>query len=516
MTQKYVSRDLFPILPPPRHRDMNRTLLPLLLVTVLLSGCAASVNPISGRRAFNYAWSPSEEIQVGREADPQIVAQYGLYDDPQVSAYVDSLGQELVRLSHVRREGTDPAFANMPFHFRVLDSPVVNAFALPGGYIYVTRGLLAHLENEAQLVVVLGHEIGHVVGRHGSKAMWRQQFGTGALLLGAIGGQAIFGGNAAENIMNMGGTATQLLFLRYGRGAEEESDQLGVEYAALAGYDASQASAFFRSLKRLSDQAGAELPTLLSSHPDPGNREAYMVERSAVLEARGQPQNKIGRESLLRHVDGLIYGEDPRQGYVENGTFYHPGMAFRFPVPGGFQVINQPTQVVMVAQSQQAFVVMQINQEYARARDAAAAVGSQEGVQVVESGIGQSGGIPMHYVLVDGTNSEGQQLRLRYQFMDHAGMVFQFTGMSLQSAWDTYGPAFAASMSGFRQETNPAVLGRQPDRVTTMRAEAIQPFSSLLGGIPMPQGVDALSLAILNQVEVGEQIRQGRTLKYVR
>jgi hypothetical protein len=170
----------------------------------------------------------------------------------------------------------------------------------------------------------------------------------------------------------------------------------------------------------------------------------------------------------------------------------------------------------MVAQSQQAFVVMQINQEYARARDAAAAVGSQEGVQVVESGIGQSGGIPMHYVLVDGTNSEGQQLRLRYQFMDHAGMVFQFTGMSLQSAWDTYGPAFAASMSGFRQETNPAVLGRQPDRVTTMRAEAIQPFSSLLGGIPMPQGVDALSLAILNQVEVGEQIRQGRTLKYVR
>lgn len=93
MTQKYVSRDLFPILPPPRHRDMNRTLLPLLLVTVLLSGCAASVNPISGRRAFNYAWSPSEEIQVGREADPQIVAQYGLYDDPQVSAYVDSLGR---------------------------------------------------------------------------------------------------------------------------------------------------------------------------------------------------------------------------------------------------------------------------------------------------------------------------------------------------------------------------------------------------------------------------------------
>ncbi len=145
MTQK-VSRTPFLIQPTPRPFDMTRTLLPLLLVAVFLSGCAASVNPISGRRAFNYAWSPSEEIQVGREADPQIIAQYGLYDDPEVAAYVDSLGQALVRLSHVRRERTDPAFASMPFHFRVLDSPVVNAFALPGGYIYVTRGLLAHLE----------------------------------------------------------------------------------------------------------------------------------------------------------------------------------------------------------------------------------------------------------------------------------------------------------------------------------------------------------------------------------
>jgi len=122
----------------------------------------------------------------------------------------------------------------------------------------------------------------------------------------------------------------------------------------------------------------------------------------------------------------------------------------------------------------------------------------------------------MHYVLVDATNSDGQQLRIRYQFIDHAGMIFQFTGMALRSLWSTYGPAFAASMSGFRQESDPAVLSRQPDRVETMRTGATQPFSSLLGGIPMPQGIDALTLAILNQVEVGEQIPVGRTLKFVR
>lgn len=494
---------------------MKRPFLPLLLAAVFLSGCAASTNPISGRRAFNYAWSPSEEIQVGRESDPQIVAQYGLYDDPEVAAYVDSLGQALVELSHVRREGVDPVFANMTFHFRVLDSPVVNAFALPGGYVYVTRGLLAHLQNEAQLAVVIGHEIAHVVGRHGSKAMWRQQMGTGALLLGAIGGQAVFGGNAAENVLNLGGTATQLLFLKYGRGAEEESDQLGVEYAALAGYDASQGAAFFRSLKRLSDQAGADLPTLMSSHPDPGNREAYMIERSAFWADRGLTQQRVGQESLFRHVDGLVFGEDPRQGFVEAGTFYHPGLQFRFPVPGGFQLYNQPTRVVMVTENQQALMLMEINQEYSRARDAAEAVSSQQGVQVVESGIGQAGGLPMHYVLLDATDSNGQALRLRYQFIDYAGYVFQFTGMTLQSTWSTYASVFSGSMSGFRPETDPAILNTQPHRVDLVRPQAPQPFSSFISGIAMPQGVDALSLAILNQVEVGAQIPAGRVLKII-
>jgi len=495
---------------------MTRYLPHLVLVTVLLGGCAASVNPISGRRAFNYAWSPAEEIKVGGEANPQIIAQYGLYDDPRLAAYVDSLGQALVRHSHVRRDGVDPAFAAMEFHFQVLDSPVVNAFALPGGYIYVTRGLMAHLENEAQLAVVLGHEIGHVVGRHGSKAMWRQQFGTGALLLGAISGQALLGGNAAENILNMGGTATQLLFLKYGRGAEEESDQLGIEYAALAGYDASQGAAFFRSLKRLSDKAGADLPTLLSSHPDPGNREAYMIERSAALEEQGIPQPRVGRETYLPFVEGIVFGQDPRKGYVEAGTFHHPGLAFRFPVPAGFEVANQPTQVVMASESQQALIAMQINDDYARARDAAEAISSQEGVQVVESGMGQAGGLPMQYVVIDTESSDGQALRLRYQFVDHAGMVFQFTGVSLRSAWSTYGPAMTATMAGFREETDPAVLTKQPDRVVLARVEAEQSFSALVAGMPLPKGLDVLSLAILNQVDPAEQLGEGRTYKLIR
>lgn len=494
--------------------SVKRLLIPVLFA-LFLSGCAASTNPISGRRAFNYAWSPSEEIQIGTESDSQIIAQYGLYEDIEVAAYVDSLGQELVNVSHFRRPGVDATFANMPFYFRVLDSPVVNAFALPGGYIYVTRGLLAHLENEAQLAVVLGHEIGHVVGRHGSKAMWRQQFGTGALLLGAIGGQAVFGGNAAENIMNLGGTATQLLFLSYGRGAESESDQLGVEYAALSGYQSAEAAAFFRSLKRLSDQSGQELPSLLSSHPDPGDRESYMIERSARWAAE-VPMTKVGQSSFFRHVEGLVFGEDPRQGYVDAGVFYHPQLGFSFPIPTGFQLYNMPTQVVMVPEDQQAIVLMQLETKHERARDASEAYASQEGVQVVESGMGQAGGLPMHYLVVDAKDQDGQELRVRYQFIEHAGYVFAFTGMSLRAQYGTYETLFGRTMAGFRNVTDPAVLTKQPDRVSLQTNSSATVFSSLVSGAPLPQGLSKLGLAILNQVETEERVQAGWKYKIIK
>ena len=484
-----------------------------VLLLVALTGCAASTNPISGRRAFNYAWSPAQEIRIGQEADPQIVAQYGLYENVALAEYVDSLGQALADVSHFRRPGIDPIFGNMSFHFRVLDSPVVNAFALPGGFIYVTRGLLAHLENEAQLAVVLGHEIGHVVGRHGSKAMWRRKFGSGALLLGAIGGQAVFGGNAAQNIMNFGGTASQLLFLKYGRGAESESDQLGVDYAALAGYDASQASAFFRSLKRLGEQSGQSLPGLLSSHPDPGDRELYIQQRSARW-ASELRMDRVGRGALFRHVGGLVYGTDPRQGFEENGVFYHPQMAFSFPVPAAYTLVNQPGKVVMAAQDQQAVIVMEIDTEHQRARSAADAFKARDDIRVVESGIGQAGGMAMHYVIADATSSDGQELRLRKQYIEKAGTVFVFTGYVLRTSFDDHAASFSRTMQGFRRVTDPKILDTKPRRVTLRRNGQSTTFGALIGST-FPPGVSQLSLAILNQVEISDQIPAGKTYKTV-
>ncbi len=180
----------------------------------------------------------------------------------------------MLRTSAYNDPDTPTEIKNTPFYFRVLDSPVVNAFALPGGYVYVTRGLLAYLENEAQLAVVLGHEIGHVLGRHSSEQAARAQLSQFGLLGAAVLGGVVGGGQVAEGILNYGGSGLQLLQLKYGRGAEREADQAGVAYAEFAGYDATQASRFFVSLQRLGERSGQSVPNFLSTHPDPGERAA--------------------------------------------------------------------------------------------------------------------------------------------------------------------------------------------------------------------------------------------------
>src|SRR5699024_9479792 len=193
--------------------------------------------------------------QIGKKSDKQIQQQYGVYQDESLQQYIKRIGKKVLSKSHLRREDTPAKYKNTEFHFRVLNSEVPNAFALPGGYIYVTRGLLAHLENEAQLAVVLGHEIGHVAARHSSQRAFEQQVGQIALLGGAVAGQEILGVPGGE-ILSMGSQAAQLLFLSYGREDERESDQLGVEYASMEHYNAAEGAGFFTALKRISEQSG--------------------------------------------------------------------------------------------------------------------------------------------------------------------------------------------------------------------------------------------------------------------
>jgi predicted Zn-dependent protease len=491
-----------------------RSFYPLLFVALLvLEGCAVSTNPVTGnRRAYAYTWQ--EERAIGQDADPQIVAQFGEYDDPDMARYVDSLGQALLEVSHLRRPGADPEWMNTPFTFRVLDSPVVNAFALPGGFVYVTRGLMAHLENEAQLAVVLGHEIGHVAGRHGSKRAMNQMFGQAALLAGAVGGQALFGGNAAENVLNLGGSATQLLFLSYGRDDERESDDLGVEYASMLGYDASEGSEFFRTLRRLGEQAGQEIPSFLSTHPDPGERE-QTIRRMASEWAAMMPTNKIVREPYLRRVEGVVWGEDPRQGYTRDGWFHHPQLAFQFPVPSGFQVINQASQVVMIPESQEAFLVMTIESDHASARAAADAFRGQQGLTVVQAGLGQTSGLSGWVVVATATQENGQVLGIRAHFIDHGGRVYRFIGVTTQEQYPAYESVFAQTTNNFRPLTDPALLNVQPHRMHLATVRQPTAFRSLVPAT-LPPDTTPETMAIINQVNLDSMVSAGRLYKILK
>lgn len=293
-----------------------------------MGGCAT--NPATGKRQISLV-SSGKELEIGRESDPAIIAEYGLYGDQAMQRYVDGVGQRLARESHL---------PNLAWHFRVLDSPTVNAFALPGGYIYITRGILAYMSSEAQLAGVLGHEIGHVTARHSAEQITRSQLAGIGLLAGAIFVDAFrpYSGIAQQG---MG-----LLFLKYSRDNENQADALGIEYATKAGYDPRESPATYATLKRIGERASSSLPSFLSSHPDPGDREIRTGQLAKAAAASARRPLEVGGVSYRGKIEGLVFGDDPRNGYFDANRFYHPEMAFQMIFPLGWKTANQPSQVI--------------------------------------------------------------------------------------------------------------------------------------------------------------------------
>ena len=305
-----------------------------------MAGCAT--NPATGSKEISLV-SRGRELEMGKEADPAIVAEYGLYGDPALASYVDSLGQRLAKVSHL---------PGLDWHFRLLDSPVVNAFALPGGYIYVTRGILAYMNSEAQLAGVLGHEIGHVTARHTAQQLTQQQIAQVGLIAGTI---------FVEQFRPYSGLAAQglgILFLKYSRDHETQADELGIQYAVRAGYDPREIPATYATLKRISERQGQSLPNFLSTHPDPGDRE---IRTRQLAQASVSSQNDglvIGTALYRRKIEGMIFGDDPRAGYFEDSRFYHPDLAFQMIFPSGWKTLNTPSAVS--AQSEALGAQMQV------------------------------------------------------------------------------------------------------------------------------------------------------------
>ena len=484
-----------------------RPALSLVLVAMLSACGTTNVNYVTGEQQRGaYTWA--QEVQLGTEADQQIQAQFGLYDDPALTAYVERVAQDVLSTSAYNDPNTPQEIKNTPFYFRVLDSPVVNAFALPGGYVYVTRGLLAYLENEAQLAVVLGHEIGHVLGRHSSEQAARAQLSQFGLLGAAVLGGVVGGGRVAEGILNYGGTGLQLLQLSYGRDAEREADQAGVAYAEFADYDASEAARFFVSLQRLSQQSGQSVPSFLSTHPDPGERAQTIPQLAAQYDPQG---TEVNAAPFLAQIQGIVLGEDPRQGFTEGNRFYHPELRFVLSYPNGWQTQNSPSAFLMGEPNGAAVIQLTLAQGTS-ASSAGRALAQQQGVQASSSGAVSVNGYPAYRV--EGTAQQRSGAAgFSATFIEYGGQVYQILGLTAAGSFGQYASVFRSTAGSFDRLTDSRYLNRQPSRLEVTTVNSATTLQALLQGRTIPGGETTQSIAIMNQLDLTTRIPAGTTVK---
>jgi predicted Zn-dependent protease len=475
---------------------------------LILVGCLASAsllfdscarNPVTGKRQVVFM-SEEQEIAMGKEADPQIVAQYGLYEDKNLQAFLSEKGKQMAAISHR---------PNLNYEFKIVDSDILNAFAIPGGYVYFTRGIMAHFNNEAEMAGVLGHEIGHVTARH-SVAQQRNQ------ILGQIG--LIAGMVISPTIAQFGDAASQglgLLFLKFGRDAEREADKLGVEYSSKINYDAQQMANFFTTLERQSQASGAEeLPNFLSTHPNPGERHVTVGQLATEWKQKLNLTNaQVNREAYLRRIEGLIYGEDPRQGYLENSVFYHPVLKFQFSTPAGWAYQNTPQRVQLAPKDGKALFMM-MGAQGNTLQDAATAMLQQFKLQTVESNQTTVNGLPALAIVADQPQQNGAVIRTLSYLIQHNGTIYHLIGVSSSADFNAYASYFTNIMQSFRNLTDPSKLNKQPERVRIKSVRQTGSLEQALRNHNTPQA-RLNELAILNGMKLTDQVTQGMLIKVI-
>ncbi len=466
----------------------------LSLAVLGLGGASCSTNPATGKQQLALV-SEAQEIEMGRQADREIVAQLGLYGDQEVQRYVSELGLKLAAASER---------PNLPWQFRVVDDPVVNAFALPGGFVYVTRGILAHLGSEAELVGVLGHEIGHVTARHSVEQMSKAQLATLGLVVAAVA-------SGPEDTRRYGGlaqTGLGLMFLKFGRDDERQADDLGLRYLVRGGYDPDEMPNVFRTLGRVSAAAGAgRIPNWLATHPSPEDRVERLSRAIAGLPAEAR-EGAVEEARYIRHLSGMTFGSDPREGYFRGNVFYHPGMAFRLSFPEGWKTENQKQLVGAVSPNQDAVVALTVASEPSPEQASAAFFNRQTVTR----------GNPwrqnfFEFRTVPTADGQVQDLTGIVGFFNHRSSVFALRGMTASGQWATYQRAVQAALASFEPLTDPRYFNVSPRRIDVLELKGAMSFEEF--NRRYPSTVDAATVAILNEVEPGSQLAAGTLMKRV-
>lgn len=479
-----------------------------ILICAVVFSCfinSCSRNPVTGKRQVVFM-SEAQELAMGKEADPQIIASFGLYEDSSLQRFIREKGNQMAAISHR---------PNIEYNFRIVDSEILNAFAVPGGYVYFTRGIMAHFNDEAQFAGVLGHEIGHITARHSVAQQRNEMLGQIGIIATTIINPEL--GRFAE-------TASQglgLLFLKFGRDAERESDRLGVEYSTKIGYDAHQMAGFFTTLERQGATSDAgEIPEFLSTHPNPGDRNITVDKLATEWKQKLNLTNaQINRNSYLKRIDGIIYGEDPKQGFLENNVFYHPDLRFQFPVPQGWNYQNTPQRVQMAPKDGKALMMFTLAPGNTL-QEAANAVVQQNNLQVLQWNETTVNGLRALTFVADVKQDPQQQQQqqaavrtLTYLIQDGKS-IYLILGATSSVDYVNYSRYFLNTMQGFKQLTNTAIINRKPQRV---RIKTINTNTTLDQALRSHNVASTRleEMAILNGMKLTDRIAAGTMIKVV-
>lgn len=466
-----------------------------------LSGC--QVAPGTGRSGFNLL-SADDERQLGTQTHPQILKEFGgAYDDPMLAAYIAGMGQRLVRVSET---------PDAEFRFTVLDSHIVNAMALPGGYIYVTRGLLALTSNEAEIAGVLGHEIGHVLARHTAERVSRAQ--AGGLVAAVLG--AVVGVPGVADVAQMGAAA---YLQSFSRDQENEADHLGLRYLVRAGW---HPGAMVSMLEKLRDQARLEA-LMAGRSPDSVDQLDFMASHprtldrvhAAMAEVAGvAPQGALGADPFLDRIDRMVYGDNVDQGVVRDRVFLHPALGLRFEVPAGFRLVNGDKAVVATHQAGAAILfdgapargVGDMSQYLSRVWLARSQLSGLEAIEV--------GGMPAATAATRGRTKKGEADVRVVAIRFDEGTIFRFTFVTPPNMTASLATDLRRTTYSFRRLSAEERVAVQPWRLQVVRVQPGQTADELAVRMAPAQWQVEL-FRVINGLGPGEQPEPGRRVKLV-
>jgi predicted Zn-dependent protease len=484
------------------NRHLPATWLALTVVATIAAGLAScAVNPVTGDRQLALI-SEQQEIAMGKQYHPEILREMPPYDDQAVQRYVDGIGQALAKSSH-RPE--------LPWTFTVVDSAAINAFAVPGGFIYITRGIMGYLNSEAELAGVLGHEIGHVTARHSVAQMSRQQLGQ----IGLVAGMIFLPGT--QPYADLAASGLGVLFLKYGRDDERQADRLGAEYAAGGGYDPAGVTGMLTALARLSEGDGASrgVPGWLSTHPEPASRVAEVQPAIDELRAEHGPALARDRSAYLQRIEGMMVGENPREGVIRGNAFLHPELLFQLEFPREWPIQNTPRQVIAAEPNRRAFLILELAEQAGQNVEQVAQQSmAKAGLRRVDGGRTQINGLDAYVGTWQGTIQNLGAVVVRAAHVAHGKYIYRLAGITPPATYRQAGPVIDSSLGTFRPLPAAEAAQIRPNVLAFHTVRAGDTWQSLAERYPDGE-MPAERLAIFNGYARDEPPRRGERVKVV-